>query len=63
MGEEKINRVKVGDLPQPEEELTPDEAQQVRGGDTSDPDSAKSGEDFREREGAGSRIPGEEKDK
>ena len=32
MGEERINRVKIEDLPQPEQELTPEEAQHVKGG-------------------------------
>lgn len=32
MGEERINKIKIDDLPQPEQELTPEEAQNVKGG-------------------------------
>ncbi|HYX42423.1 MAG TPA: hypothetical protein VE821_12035 [Pyrinomonadaceae bacterium] len=32
MGEEKINKIKVEDLPKPEQELTPEESKQITGG-------------------------------
>ncbi|MBC7909915.1 MAG: hypothetical protein H7Y30_05415 [Pyrinomonadaceae bacterium] len=41
MGEERINKIKVDDLPESEQELTPEEAQRIKGGVA--PDAAREG--------------------
>lgn len=41
MGEERINKIKIEDLSQPEEELSPEEAQRIQGGAVSGSDATR----------------------